>query len=159
MKFCAQNDLSLFAFHDSQFSLVSFDGKDLVVSVACLNIHKNTLQNPSDYDMEITSAQITFKNFRTATYEPGRVWKTGEDGKSYPVGPRIVYSGQAAMDRILAELKHELWIYHFKREESGLYSIGGCGTEPYLMIEFDFDDVVVCWDEYKKKAWYDRYRQ
>ena len=26
-------------------------------------------------------------------------------------------------------------------------------------MEFDFDNVVVCWDEYKKKAWYELHRQ
>lgn len=159
MKFCIKNDLSLFEFHDSVFSLVSFDGKDLVVSVSMMNIHKDTPQNPSDYDMEIDSAQITFKNFNSATYEPGRVWETGADGKSYPVGPRIVLSGQEAMERILEELKNELTVYHFEKEENRGYSIGGFGIEPYFTIEFNFDSVIVCWDEYKKKAWYELHRQ
>ena len=159
MKFCSENDLSLFEFHDSVFSFVSFDGKNLTVSAAHLNIHKNTLQNPCDSDMEIASARITFRNFHSPTYEPGRVWERDENGNSYPVGPRIVYSGQEAMDRVLDELKYGLWLYHFEKEEHGGYSIGGCGIEPYFTIEFDFDGVVVCWDEYKKKAWYELYRQ
>ena len=159
MKYCAQNDLSLFEFHDSQFSLISFDGKDLVISADHLNIHKYIPQNPFEYDMEIASAQITFKNFRSATYEPGRFWKTGADGKSYPSGPRMVYSGQVAVDRILTELKAELWVYLFVREENGRYAIDGCGTEPYFTVEFDCDGVTVCWDEYIKKAWYERNRQ
>lgn len=158
MKFCVENDLSLFEFHDSAFSFVSFDGSDLVVSASMVNIHKDTPQNPSNNDMEIASAQITFKNFNSATYEPGRVWKTGEDGKSYPVGPRVVYSGQDGLNRILEELKNEIMVYHFEEENRG-YSIGGCGIEPYFTIEFDFDSVVVCWDEYKKKAWYELHRQ
>ena len=41
MKFCVENDLSLFEFHDSEFSFVSFDGKDLVVSASMVNIHKD----------------------------------------------------------------------------------------------------------------------
>ena len=159
MKFCVENDLSLFEFHDSEFSFVSFDGKDLVVSASMVNIHKDTPQNPSDYDMEIASAQITFKNFNSATYEPGRAWKTGEDGKSYPVGPRVVFSGQDGISLILQELKNEITVYHFVKKEDSGYSIGGCGIEPYFEIEFDFDSVVVCWDEYKKKAWYERHRQ
>ncbi len=158
MKFCVENDLSLFEFHDSEFSFVSFDGKNLVVSASMVNIHKDTSQNPSDYDMEIASAQITFKNFHSATYEPGRTWKTGEDGKSYPVGPRVVFSGQDGINRILEELRNEITVYHFEKEDRG-YSIGGCGIEPYFTIEFDFDSVFVCWDEYKKKAWYELHRQ
>ena len=158
MKFCVENDLSLFEFHDSEFSFVSFDGKDLVVSASMVNIHKDTPQNPSDYDMEIAFAQITFKNFNSATYEPGRAWKTGEDGKSYPVGPQVIFREKDAIDRILEELQNEITVYHFEKEDRG-YSIGGCGIEPYFTMEFDFDNVVVCWDEYKKKAWYELHRQ
>jgi hypothetical protein len=160
MKYWAKNDLSIFEFHDSEFSLVSFDGKDLVISASMVNIHKDTPQNPSDCDMEISSAQITFKNFHSATYEPGRTWKTGEDGKSYPVGSRLVFSGQDAIDRILEELQDEITVYHFVKKEKGTgYSIGGCGIEPYFEIEFDFDSVTVSWEEYKKKAWYELHRQ
>ncbi len=158
MKYCVENDLSVFEFHDSVFTLVSFDGKDLVISAEHLNIHKATPQNPSDYDMEIASARITFRNFTSAAYEPGRAWETGEDGISHPVGPRVVYCGQDAIDHILAELQNEMTVYHFEKEDRG-YSIGGCGIEPYFTIEFDFDSVVVCWDEYKKKAWYELHRQ
>ena len=158
MKFCVKNDLSLFEFHDSEFSFVSFDGKDLVVSASMVNIHKDTPQNPSDNDMEITSAQITFKNFNSATYEPGRTWKIGEDGELYPVGPRVVFRGQDGIDRILEELRNEITVYHFEKEDRG-YSIGGCGIEPYFTMGFDFDSVVICWDEYKKRAWYELHRQ
>ena len=158
MKYCVKNDLSIFEFHDSTFSFVSYDGTDLVVSAAMVNIHKGTQQNSSDYDMEIDSAQIIFHNFNSATYEPGRAWKTGEDGKSYPVGPQVIFCEKDATDRVLEELQNELTVYHFEREECG-YSIGGCGIEPYFEIRFDFDDVTVSWDEYKKKAWYELHRQ
>ena len=158
MKYCVKNDLSIFEFHDSAFSFVSFNGSDLVISASMVNIHKDTPQNPSDYDMELSSAQITFSNFRSAVYEPGRAWKTGENGKSYPVGPRVVYSGQDGIDQILEELHNGITVYHFEKETSG-YSIGGCGIEPYFEIRFEFDDVTVSWAEYKKKAWYELHRQ
>ncbi len=159
MKFCVVNDLSLFEFHDSELSFVSYDGKDLVVSASMVNIHKDTPQNPSDYDMEITSAQMIFKNFNSATYEPGRPWKTGEDGRSYPVGPRVIFRDRDAMERIIEALQNEISVYHFEKEENGRYSIGGCGIEPYFTMEFQFDSVKVCWDEYKKTAWYELHRQ
>lgn len=159
MKFCVQNDLSIFEFHDSELAFVSFDGKNLVVSASMVNIHKGTEQNPSQYDMEIDSALITFQNFRSATYEPGRTWKVDEDGKSYPVSPRVVFSGKDAIDRIMEELQNGIRVYHFIKGETDGYSIGGCGIEPYFEIEFDFDSVTVCWDEYKKKAWYELQQQ
>lgn len=158
MKYCVKNDLSIFEFHDSVFSLVSFDGKDLVVSASMVNIHKDTPQNPFDSDMEIATALITFENVYSVAYEPGRVWKTGEDGKPYPVGPQVIFRGQDAIGRIIEELKDEFMVYHFKKEDRG-YSIGGCGIESYCEMKFDFDSVVICWDEYKKKAWYELHRQ
>lgn len=159
MKYCVENDLSLFEFHDAIFSFVGFDGKDMVVSARHLNIHKDTEPNPADYDMEIECAQITFKGFRTPTYEPGRVWKTGADGNSYPVGPRVVFSEQEAQDRILEELQHQIWVYYFEKKDNGKYYFDGCGEEPYFTIEFDADGVTVCWDQYIKKAWYELHRQ
>ena len=158
MKYCVKNDLSIFDFHDSIFSLISYDGTSLVISAENVNVHKSTFQNPSDYDMEITSAQITFQNFNSATYEPGREWKTDEDGKSSPVGPQIIFCDKEAIDRILEELQQKLTVYYFEREECG-YSIGGFGIEPYFEIRFAVDGVTVSWDEYKKKAWYELHRQ
>lgn len=155
MKYCAKNDLSLFEFHDAMFSFVSFDGKDLVVSASMVNVQKDAPQNPFDCDMEIASAQITFQNVHAATYEPEREWVTGEDGESHPVGPRVVFSGQDAIDRIIEELQYEITVYHLVKNEDRGYSLGGGGIEPYFEMEFDFDDVVVSWDEYKKKAWYE----
>lgn len=159
MKFCVENDLSIFEFHDSYFNFVSFDGCDLTLSAEHINIHKNTIQNPSNHDMEIGCAQLVFKSFSPSVYEPGRVWKTAEDGNSYPVGPQIVFTAQDAMERFLAELQNGFTVLHFEEEGCGKYSIGGIGLEPYFTIEFSFDHVVVCWDEYKTKAWYELHRQ
>ena len=63
MKFCVKNDLSIFEFHDSEFSFVSYDGTDLVVSASMVNIHKDTPQNTSDHDLEITSGRSLLKTF------------------------------------------------------------------------------------------------
>lgn len=158
MKYLVENDLSLFEFHDSSLSLVSFDGRNLILCAGNLNIHKHTPQNPGDFDMEIDSAWITFRNFRSATYEPGQTWKVGEDGQSHPVGPRVILAGQEGLDAILEELEEEITVYHFEKEERG-YSVGCSGIEPYFTMEFDFDSVTVCWDAYKKKAWYELHRQ
>ena len=159
MKFCVENDLSIFEFHDSYFSLVHFDGRDLIIAASMVNIHKNTFQNPTNYDMEIASAHIFFHNFNSAIYEPGREWKRGNDGKPYPVGQQITFRENDAMDRILDELRNGIAVYHFVRKEESGYSIGGCGIEPYFEIEFNFDSVSVSWDEFKNKAWYELRQQ
>lgn len=158
MKYHVENNLDSFEFHDADFLFVSFDGVNLTISAKHLNIHKCTEQNPYEHDMEIECAQITFQGFCSPSYEPGRTWKMGEDGESYPVGPRVVFSGLEAMDRILEELQNGITVFHFEKEDNRGNSIGGCGIAPYFTIEFDFDSVVVTWDKYKKKAWYELHR-
>ena len=159
MKYCVENDLCVFDFHDAIFSFAGFDGKDLTVSARKLNVHKDIPPNPHDFDMEIDNALITFQNFRSVTYEPGRAWKKGEDGAFHPVGPQVLYSGEEAMTRFIGELKENFWVYSFIKEENGGYYLDGCGMEPYLEMCFDFDAVTVCWDAYKQKAWYELHRK
>ncbi len=159
MGFCIKNNLSVFEFHDAAFSFVSFDGQNMTICAKLLNIHKGTEQNPSEFDMEIDRAQIVFKNFRRAWYEPGRTWKAGEDGTSYPVGSRIIWFGQDGIEKIVAELKSEISVFFFEKGDHG-WCFGGCGgIEPYLDIGFDFDEVEVSWAKYLKKAWYELHRQ
>ncbi len=159
MKFCVKNDLSIFEFHDAEFSLIRFDGCNLVVSASMVNIHKNTPQNSSAFDMEIASAKITFENFHSATYEPGREWAEDENGNSYPIGPQVIFNGQEALARIIDELKNGIVVLHFVKGDNCSYSIGAIGIEPYFEITFHFDSVSVCWDEYRKKAWYELHHQ
>ena len=46
MKYCVENDLSIFEFHDSDFSYVCFDGKDLVISASMVNVNGNVSATP-----------------------------------------------------------------------------------------------------------------
>lgn len=159
MRYRAENQLELFEFHDSMFSLVSFDGENLIVSVKHLNIHKDTEQNPFDYDMEIDYAAITFRGFRAPSYEPGRAWEMGADGKSYPKGPQVIYHDEDATEKITEELQHQIMVYDFNRKDGSRYFIDGCGIEPFFTMEFCFDSVIVEWNDYRKKAWYELHRQ
>lgn len=159
MKYCVENQLDLFEFHDSVFSFVSFNGEELIISVKYLNIHKDIEQNPSAYDMEIECAKITFRGFRSPSYEPGRKWMIGTDGESYPVGPQIVYYGQEAESKILEELQNQIAVYNFDKKDDTRYYIDGCGLELFFTMEFCFGSVVVEWDEYRRKAWYELHRQ
>ena len=158
MTFSVKNDLTLFEFHDADFSFVSFDGRDLVISADHVNVHKDTEVNSSEHDMEIDQARITFRGFDAPTYESGRAWKNDEHGQSRPVDPRIIYSGQEAMEKIISELKTKISVYDF-RQNHGRWFVDGCGMEPFFTMEFDFDSVEVEWDTYKKKAWYELHQQ
>lgn len=159
MKYRVKNQLNLFEFHDAEFSFVSFNGQELVVEAKYLNIHKNTEPNPSEYDMEIESARITFNGFHTPSYEPGRTWKTDADGKSRPVGPEIIYLDKKAEERIIEELQNHISVYEFSRKEDARYFIDSCGIEPFFTIGFGFKSSIVEWDQYRKKAWYELHKQ
>jgi len=158
MKYSVVNDLSLFEFHDSGFRLLSFNEDELSVSVEHLNIHQTAEQNPNNYDMEISAATITFKGIRNITYEPGRTWKTGDDGVSRPVGPRIVFEGEEAKEKITEELQQSISVYYFEKKDDFVFIFDGGGIEPYFTMEISCDSVVTEWDGYTGKAWYVYYK-
>ena len=58
MKYRVENKLDLFEFHDAEFSFISFDKNELVLSAKHLNIHENAVQNPHNCDMEIDFAEF-----------------------------------------------------------------------------------------------------
>ena len=94
MQYRAENQLEMFEFHDADLSFLGVDGDDLIVSAKHVNIHKNTAQNPSDYDMEIDCARLTFRGFRPLSYEPGRRGKSIRTGRCIPSARRSSFPGR-----------------------------------------------------------------
>lgn len=156
MRYRSVNQLDSFEFHDSEFTFVQLDSDVLTVSVKFLNIHKETEQNPSEYDMEIESARISFEGIRKLMFEPSRTWIQDADGNSYTDDPLIIYEGKEAEKHIIEELKNTICVFNFDKEDDFRYSIGACGLDPYLTFTFSFDRVIVEWDNYRKKAWYEQ---
>lgn len=155
MKYLSANILQDFEFHDAHFKLVLFENNTLTISVQYLNIHKNTEQNPYLTDMEIEVARITFHEFRTKSFEPGRTWKQDANGKSYTDEQQVVFEGKTAEDRLLNELRVGSTVFEFGSLENGNYYFDGTGDEPWFQAQFIFDSVVIEWDEYRKTAWYE----
>ena len=159
MKYCSINQLNDFEFHDANFTIVKFDGDELIVSARHLNIHKETEQNPYECDMEIDRARIAFKGFRAYSFEPGRTWKPDWNGELKTNEPRIVFDGREAEKKIIQTLEVGVWINGFEKEDDSRYCFDGCTLEPnstYFAAEFSFDCVTVEWDRYRKGAWYER---
>lgn len=154
MRYRSVDQLEQFEFHDSDWALASRDGDTVTFEVSNLNIHKNTEQNEEDWDMELGPARLTFRGFRLVHFEPGRSWTTDERGKSVPVGPRVLYTGEEGMALLS---KESFQVFHFEREGDH-WEIGCCGVEPYFTVEFDFDSVEITWETYVKKAWYELHR-
>ena len=159
MKYSSTNQLQDFEFHDSEWALDLLTKDTLVVFIKHLNIHKGTVQNNTDSDMEIELAKVTFLGFDVQTFEPGRTWKMGADGESYTDEPLVIFEGEEACRKLAHELQYGLTIYHLERNDDNVYSIDAFGDSPFFAARFVFDTVTVEWDACHKKSWYELHRE
>ena len=154
MKYISIDKLSNFEFHDAEFTLEFFSNNHLRVKANYLNIHKGTEQNIHETDMEITSAFITFEEFKLLSYKPGIAWKQDENGEHYPAEPQIVLYDEAAYSRFSEQLDAGITILDLGIKEGNTYFIDAISKDPFFAICFTFKSVRIEWDEYKKEAWY-----
>ena len=159
MKYISTNQLHDFEFHDSEWTLDHLTRDTLVVFIKHLNIHKGTVQNDTDSDMEIELAKVTFQGFDVQTFEPGRTWKMDASGKSYTDEPLIIFTGEEARSKLVNELQYGLTLLHLEKDDTNVYSMDAIGDSPFFAAQFVFDSVTVEWDAYHKKAWYELHRQ
>ena len=168
MKYSSRDRLEDFEFHDSEFSLISWDkfldeipGNEnnyrLVVSAKCLNVHKDAAPNNAGTDMEIKEARITFDGFRINEFEPGRIWKRDENGNLYTDDPLVIHTGDKARSAFENELRNTIIIVDISND-NGEYSLGAMGLDPYFSVRFTFSSVCIEWDDYSKKAWYELHK-
>ena len=155
MKYVSTNIFTDFQFHDAEFRLEQYQNQTLILSAEHLNIHKHTEQNPSDTDMEIGVARITFSGFRALSFNPGRFWKTDENGESYTDESEMVFDGVKAEEKLLNELRVGVAVYEFGTLENGNRYFDGTGNEVWFQAQFMFETATVEWDAYKKPSWYE----
>lgn len=161
MKYCVENQLSLFEFHDAEFSFTSFDNNNLVVSVKHLNIHENAKENPYNCDMEIDFANISFYGIQTISFEPMRAYKVDDDGNWYTNEPQVIYSDKEAEKHFLDEIKNGITINCIdicKKDNKTYIELSTCAQSCFFAT-FSFNEVSVEWDKYCKKAWYELHKQ
>lgn len=159
MRYRSENEFGIFEFHDAQFILERFENGNLTVSAEHLNIHRNTAQNPSETDMEIDYAIITFTGFRVHTLEETESWNRIEDeaGKVSRVADTCsVLEGKAAEERFIKHLEEGFDVYAFGRFDGSLYYFDTSTSEPPFTSKISFDTFTVEWDNYCGKAWYVR---
>ena len=168
MKYYSRDRLQDFEFHDSKFSLVSFEPLpsyipeingcyELVISAKYLNVHKDAAPNNLGTDMEIKEAIITFNGFRINEFEPSRVWKRDENGNLYTDDPLVIYKGETARAMFEAELKDSISVVGITNDNDE-YELGAMGIDPYFSVRFTFSSVCIEWDDYSKKAWYELHK-
>ena len=160
MKHCIQNTLSLFEFHDAEFSFLSFQDNNLVISAKHLNIHKNTLQNPDDCDMEIDIAKITFYDVTMISYELIQGYITDADGNKYTNDPKVFLTDKEASLKFTDELKNKIFLNYldiYNENNKQIIEIGTCAPTVFTAI-FSCKNLSVEWDKYSQKAWYELHK-
>jgi hypothetical protein len=155
MKYKTNKILSDFEFHDSYFKLKKYENDSLIISVKYLNVHKNTEQNPSNTDMEIKNAEITFEGFRLVSFEPPRTWKEDINGKLYTDEPLFILEGTVAKAKFSEQLNNGVTVLEFGILENGNYYFDGLSVEPWFSVQFQSDTCVVTWDEFSKPSFYE----
>ena len=161
MKYCVENNLDLFEFHDVELSFESFDNNELTLSVKHLNIHKNTDENPCDDDMEIDYAKITFSKFKVLSFEPMRTYQINDNGKWYTNETRIIFKGKEAESCFFEKARKSFsvnCIDVFKQKIRTKIEFSASTPNPFFAT-VSFEDVVIEWDNYCKKAWYELHKQ
>ncbi len=146
MKYTFTDRLSDFEFHDSEFTLISFENGNLAVEVIYLNVHKDAIGDEFDSDMEIKRAVMTFEDFRVIDFERWR-----------PITqPRIVYEGAEADAEFIKALKETIDVSLIKeKRENGIcfieidtYTMGG------FSANISCKSIRIEWNDFSKKAWY-----
>lgn len=161
MTYRVEDRLDLFDFHDTELSLVSFDKNELVISAKHLNIHKDAKENPHECDMEIDFAKLVFAHFEVISFEPMRTYQIDDDGNWYTDEPQIIYNGVEAEKRFLNEIKKSIAIncIDICKKRNKTYIELSTSVQDRFFVTFAFEDVVVEWNEYCKKAWYELHKE
>lgn len=154
MKYTSTDSINDFEFHDAEFSLIQWNGNDLIVSAKYLNIHKDTPQNSTDTDMEISEARITFSECRIKEFEPSRTWKTDINGEYYTDDPLVIHTGATARDMFENELRNTITVLGVAFD-NGSYELSAVGIGPYFSVRFAFSGFRAEWNDYCGKAWYE----
>lgn len=159
MQYFLNNRLSDFEFHDTEFFLNSYENDTLCVTAKHLNLHKGTKENPNDCDMEIKNAEISFQNVQIFSFAPLQAYKISKDGNRYADERPIVHTGAEAKQKVITALKNGISLNCIAiRKDKDLYFLELTANDGFV-AEICFQNVIVAWDEYIGKAWYELYKK
>lgn len=147
MKYVSANHLEGFEFHDAILKFVSYKDKTLTATAKYLNLHKDTRQNPYDYDAEIADAVISWECFEVQSLE------------DYTNTPQINYYGKDAEEVLIRELKESFSLNGLnirKENEKIMVVFETNGDNSYFNAICSCTNVKVEWDEYCGLAWYEK---
>ena len=156
------NDLDIFEFHDAKLKLTRYamNSRYLYLSVNHLNVKKNTEQNPTDSDMEIKEAHVTFSNFYMNYLRTKTRYQPNEKGDLVPIEvSETTLFEDGALNYFFDRLKEkrELTVLELKRSKNGKYFMSLDAEPGRFEMEFTISSAHVTWDEYSGEAWYEQY--
>lgn len=158
MHYYSSDRIQDFEFHDAELSLITWDDYHLVVSAKHLNVHKDAAPNNTGTDMEISEARIAFDFFKIKEFEPGRTWKSDENGTLHTDDPLIIHTDATAREMFKNELSHSITVLDIGFED-GVYWLDATGIDPFFSVRFVCSSISIEWDDYSKKAWYELHSQ
>ncbi len=149
------NRLFDFDYHDAKLSFKHYENHTLCVTAKHLNIHKGIKENPYTFDMEIASAEVSFQNVQIESFELLPLYELDDSGnwslKKMPP-PRQC---QQAEELLIAALKKGISINCIDVCSKNQRTFLELTASEGFVAVFSFDDVLICWDEYCQKAWYE----
>ena len=161
MKYSSINQLSDFEFHDAEFILKCYDDFNLYATAKYLNVHKDAKENPYEYDMEIEYAHICFEHIETHSFKLLPAYQFDAEGKLYTNDPQVIDKGTPAQEKFITELKRGISLHCVdvhKENNRTVLEITTNGRSCFHAI-ISFDNIIIAWDNYHKKAWYELHKQ
>ena len=155
MKYTLRNRLSDFEFHDASLFLKSCENGNLSITAKYLNIHKDVPENPHSSDMEIERAALTFQNAAIVSFTQMRSYQWDDKGNLYAVTPQILYRGSKARKLLLSALEKGISVNCAALSQTQETPCLEVTTSDGFIAVIAFEEVVIQWDAYCGKAWYE----
>ncbi len=143
MKYESKNRLCDFEFHDAEAKLTEYNDGVLCLSVTCLNIHKDAVQNKeTEYDLELGNTMIRFEK------------------------PKIESVNRSNHEAERMEVPHTSFLQNWSNG-GDILSLVSFDHHLHLLIDFRdgffeaeiaYENVTVSWRDYVGLAWYEQHR-
>ena len=133
-----------FAYHDSEWALVSGADGAAVLSVKHLNLRADAPQNPFGCDMELAGARVSLRGIRILR------------GCFYGFSGEIACAAPEAAIRLQVEAVKGFRVLSLERRGENRWLLTGTNETPYFEAELAWDSLAIEWNDYTGPAYYER---
>ncbi len=154
MKEMFSNNPNDFSFHDS-FAKVRSEGNDLIFTIKRLNVHKGTVFNPFDCDMEADTVIMELSQARVMYF------KFPECSMIYPDGtkidmPTISINDDRAFKNFMLDAEKGISINSITAGDHYLIMEASGKDTMFFEIKIEYGAVQIVWNDYLGEAWYEQ---